>query len=56
VVKGDRIFIPGMTLFGEALPFAVLNTTPKGVVKVTRETDIVIKGEPIDAKDVDQTD
>ena len=56
VVKGDRIYIPGMTLFAEALPFAVLNTTPKGIVKVTRETDIVIKGEPIDAKDVDQTD
>ena len=26
VVQGDRIFIPGMTLFAEALPFAVVNT------------------------------
>ena len=55
VVKGDRIFIPGMTMFAEALPFAVLNTTPKGIVKVTQETDIVIKDEPIDAEDVGQT-
>jgi len=55
VVNGDRIFIPGMTMFAEALPFAVLNTTPKGIVKVTQETDIVIKDEPVDAEDVGQT-
>ena len=56
VVKGDRIYIPGVTMFAEALPFAVLNSTPKGIVKVTQETVIVIKGEPVDAKDVDQID
>jgi transitional endoplasmic reticulum ATPase len=50
VVKGDRIFIPGMMLFAEALPFAVLNTTPKGIVKVTQETNIDIKDEPTDAE------
>jgi len=55
VVKGDKIFIPGVTVFAEALPFAVLNTTPKGIVKVTQETDIVIKEEPVDAEDVGQT-
>ena len=55
VVKGDRIFIPGMTMFAEALPFAVLSTTPKGIVKVTLETDIVIKDEPLEAEDVGQT-
>ena len=52
VVQGDRIFIPGMTLFAEALPFAVVQTTPKGVVKVTKDTDIVIKDEAIDDEDV----
>lgn len=36
VVAGDRIFIPGMTLFAEALPFAVLQTTPKGIVQILR--------------------
>ncbi|MBK29104.1 MAG: hypothetical protein CMB49_00095 [Euryarchaeota archaeon] len=52
VVAGDRIFIPGMTLFAEALPFAILQTTPKGIVQVHGETDIVIKDESIDEEDV----
>jgi transitional endoplasmic reticulum ATPase len=52
VVAGDRIFIPGMTLFAEALPFAILQTTPKGIVQVHGETDIVIKDESIDEDDV----
>ena len=56
VVQGDRIFIPGMTLFAEALPFAVLQTTPKGIVKVTNETDIVIKDEAVDDVDVGQSE
>ena len=46
VVAGDRIFIPGMTLFAEALPFAVLQTTPKGIVQVNSDTDIVLEGFP----------
>ncbi len=49
VVKGDKIFIPGMIMFAEALPFAVLSTTPKGIVKVTLDTGIVFKDEPDDA-------
>ena len=56
VMAGDRIFIPGMTLFAEALPFAVLQTTPKGIVKVTNETDIVIKDEAVDDADVGQSE
>lgn len=48
VVAGDRIFIPGMTLFAEALPFAIMTTTPKGIVQVLPETEIVIKDEAID--------
>ena len=55
VVSGDRIFIPGMTLFAEALPFAVLQTTPKGIVQVNSDTDIVIKDEAIDDDDVGQS-
>jgi transitional endoplasmic reticulum ATPase len=52
VVAGDRIFIPGMTLFAEALPFAILQTTPKGIVQVNGDTEIVIKDESIDEEDV----
>ncbi|MBT4067023.1 MAG: CDC48 family AAA ATPase [Euryarchaeota archaeon] len=55
VVAGDRIFIPGMTLFAEALPFAVLQTTPKGIVQVNSDTDIVIKDEAIDDEDAGQS-
>lgn len=56
VVQGDRIFIPGMTLFAEALPFAVVSTVPKGIVKVTNDTDIVIKDETVDEEDVGQSE
>ncbi|HJM18073.1 MAG TPA: CDC48 family AAA ATPase [Candidatus Thalassarchaeaceae archaeon] len=52
VVTGDRIFIPGMTLFAEALPFAIVQTKPKGtVVQVLPETEIVIKEEAVDTED-----
>ena len=44
-----------MTLFAEALPFAVLQTTPKGIVQVNSDTDIVIKDEAIDDDDVGQS-
>ncbi len=51
VVAGDRIFIPGMTLFAEALPFAIVSTKPKGIVQVLPDTDIVIKEEPVDEEE-----
>ena len=46
VVTGDRIFIP-ITLFAETLPFAVRSTTPKGIVQVLPDTEIVIKDEQV---------
>ncbi len=54
VVVGDRIFIPGMTLFAEALPFAIVSTNPKGIVQVLPDTEIVIKEEPIDEEESGQ--
>ena len=51
VVAGDRIFIPGMTLFAEALPFAIVSTKPKGIVQVLPDTDIVIKEDPVDEEE-----
>ena len=48
VVAGDRIFIPGMTLFAEALPFAIVQTSPKGIVQVTGDTEIFIKDDDDD--------
>ena len=51
VVAGDRIFIPGMTLFAEALPFAIVQTSPKGIVQVLPDTEIIIKEEPISGQE-----
>jgi transitional endoplasmic reticulum ATPase len=56
VVAGDRIFIPGMTLFAEALPFAVVQTVPKGIVVVTTDTEIIIKDEAVAEEDVGQSE
>ncbi|MBL6743191.1 MAG: CDC48 family AAA ATPase [Candidatus Poseidonia sp.] len=56
VVAGDRIFIPGMTLFAEALPFAVVQTVPKGIVKVTTDTEIIIKDEAVAEEDLGQSE
>ena len=55
VCKGDRIFIPGMTLFAEALPFAVLSTEPAGTVKVAHDTEIVIRDEAVDEAEAGQS-
>ena len=54
VVAGDRIFIPGMTLFAEALPFAIVSTSPKGIVQVLPDTEIVIKEEAVDEEESGQ--
>ena len=51
VVSGDRIFIPGMTLLAEALPFQIVQTTPKGIVQVLPDTEIIIKEEPVDEEE-----
>ena len=51
VVAGDRIFIPGMTLFAEALPFAIVQTNPKGIVQVLPDTEIIIKEDAVDQED-----
>ena len=56
VMAGDRIFIPGMTLFTEALPFAVMATVPKGIVVVNTDTEIVIKDEAVAEEDMSQSE
>ena len=45
-----------MTLFAEALPFAVVQTVPKGIVVVTTDTEIVIKDEAVAEEDVGQSE
>jgi transitional endoplasmic reticulum ATPase len=40
-----------MTLFAEALPFQIVQTTPKGIVQVLPDTEIIIKEEPVDEEE-----
>ena len=40
-----------MTLFAEALPFAIVSTKPKGIVQVLPDTDIVIKEDAVDEEE-----
>jgi hypothetical protein len=42
VKSGDVVYIPGLTLFAEALPFRVKETNPRGFVTVSPETIIKI--------------
>lgn len=42
-VTGDRVFIPGVTLFNQALPFEVVDTSPEGeIVVVDPFTEIIV--------------
>jgi transitional endoplasmic reticulum ATPase len=45
ITKGDHIIVPGIALFGSALPFAILNTSPAGIVIINEETLIKVREE-----------
>ncbi|MEW6069536.1 MAG: CDC48 family AAA ATPase [Candidatus Thermoplasmatota archaeon] len=47
LVKGDTIIVPGIALMGGALPFTVVQTSPKGIVQITEETRINVKEEAV---------
>ncbi len=51
ITKGDHIIVPGIALFGSALPFAIINTSPPGIVIINEETLIKVKEEA--AKDLE---
>jgi transitional endoplasmic reticulum ATPase len=43
LTKGDRIIVPHSALF--SLPFAIINTSPSGIVLISEITDIKVKEE-----------
>ena len=45
LTKGDNIIVPGIALFGSALPFSILNTSPSGIVSINDDTTIMVKEE-----------
>ncbi len=44
LIKGDVVPVP---MFGYVFNFIVVQVAPHGVVKVTKDTDIIIKNEPV---------
>jgi len=45
LTKGDGVIIPGIALFGSALPFIIINTAPSGIVSINEETLVNVKEE-----------
>jgi transitional endoplasmic reticulum ATPase len=48
VSEGDTIIVPGIALFGNALPFGVVETVPKGTVIIDESTNVVLKEKGIE--------
>ncbi|MHB8633703.1 MAG: CDC48 family AAA ATPase [Thermoplasmatota archaeon] len=49
VVQGDIVVVPNIALFGNALPFSVISTNPKGIVLINEETQIKVNEEAAQA-------
>jgi len=45
IYKGDSVIIPGIALFGSSLPFVVIDTSPSGIVSISKDTIINVKEE-----------
>jgi transitional endoplasmic reticulum ATPase len=45
LTKGDDVIVPGIALFGSALPFVIISTSPNGIVQITENTLIEVKEE-----------
>ncbi|MEM0492625.1 MAG: CDC48 family AAA ATPase [Candidatus Thermoplasmatota archaeon] len=45
ISKGDTIVIPGIALFGSALPFVVVDVKPSGIVFISELTNMLVKEE-----------
>jgi transitional endoplasmic reticulum ATPase len=45
LTKGDSIIVPGIALFGSALPFSIISTNPSGIVSINEDTLIKVKEE-----------
>ncbi len=45
VIEGDIVVVPNIALFGNALPFSIVSSTPKNIVLINEETKIVVREE-----------
>ena len=45
LTKGDTIVIPGIALFGSALPFVIVDVKPSGIVFISELTNMIVREE-----------
>ena len=50
----ERLYVAGLTIFNETVPFTVVQTIPEGIVCVTEDTEIVLENEAFDQHDLNQ--
>ncbi|MBS3817000.1 MAG: CDC48 family AAA ATPase [Candidatus Thermoplasmatota archaeon] len=46
-LAGDAIVVPGIALMGGSVPFIVISTNPVDPVVISKETEVIVKEEPV---------
>jgi len=55
LTKGDVVIVPGLTLMGGRLPFAVTVVQPKGIIQIQADTVIQVHEDPVKEEDLTAT-
>ena len=55
LTKGDAVIVPGLTLMGGRLVFAVTAVQPKGIVQIQADTQVQVLEEPVKEEDLRAT-
>ena len=55
LTKGDVVIVPGLTLMGGRLPFAVTVVQPKGIVQIQADTVIQVHEDPVKEEELTTT-
>jgi len=53
LTKGDSVIIPGIALFGSALPFLITNTSPGGIISINEDTLVKVKEEAVETAETE---
>ena len=52
LMSNDAIVIPGISLMGGNVPFKIISTTPAEPIKVTEQTELMVKSEPVKENEI----
>ena len=55
LTKGDVVIVPGLTLMGGRLPFAVTVVQPKGIIQIQADTIIQVHEDPVKEEELTTT-